>query len=233
MDDNIWVSYTFQLSDDNSGEFVNEELIEYGVKYNVIILTKPAESAWLNRLCEKANKLNIRQTMRDSGSLMNMGIHWDVVAKNSLSSVYGFSLNQLVLGHNIDLPHAFTNKLPVQNTTCVSKYLAQTVKAMHAAREAHIKQESFERLKRALSKQTRTYLILYSISEIVCTKREFHKDYHGPAEIFGHYRAEHGGTKMTLQKPLKTKTAFLKGLLNNIPYSAFHNHGFTNEPSST
>ena len=184
----IFGSPKFQLTD-NGGEFVNSEMIEYAEKFNVIILTTGAESAWSNGLCEKGHEslsLNVDKVIKDTGCSLDMAIHWAVAAKNSLSNVYGFAPNQLVFGKNINLPSAFSNKLPAQNPECVSKYISQTLQAIHKSREAFIQQEACEKLKRALAKQTRTYSdTSFRIGDEVFYKKECDREYHGPGKVIG------------------------------------------------
>lgn len=184
----IFGSPKFHLTD-NGGEFVNSEVIEYAEKFNVVILTTGAESAWSNGLCEKAHEslsLNADKIIRDTGCSLDMAIHWAVAAKNALCNVYGFAPNQLVFGKNINLPSAFSNKLPAQNPACVSKYISQTLQAIHKSREAFIQQESCERLKRALAKQTRTYSDTnFRVGDEVFYKKECDREYHGPGKVIG------------------------------------------------
>ena len=197
----IFGAPVFLLSD-NGGEFVNDEIIEYAEKFNIELRTTAAESAWSNGLCEWHNASlanNVLKTMNDAECSLEMAVHWSIAAKNALSNVYGFSPNQLVFGRNTNLPSAFHNKLPAQNPTCRSRYIAQNLAALHKAREAFIQQETCEKLQRALTHQTRTYAdVVYNNGDMVYYKRESAHEWHGPAKIIGRdnqrYLLKHGGT---------------------------------------
>ena len=197
----IFGAPTYILTD-NGGEFVNDEVVEYAEKFNIQLRTTAAESAWSNGLCERHNASlanNVYKTMHDAQCSLEMAVHWSVAAKNALSNVYGFSPNQLVFGRNTNLPSALHNRLPAQNPTCRSRYIAQNLAALHKARESFIQQEACEKLKRALSHQTRTYAdIVYKNGDKVYYKRESSHEWHGPAKIIGRddqrYLLKHGGT---------------------------------------
>ena len=115
-----------------------------------------------------------------------------------MSNVYGFSPNQLGFGRNTNFPSVHHDRPPAENVTCISKYMAENLAALHAAREAFIKQESCERLRRALNRQTRTYSdTVYSNGERVYYKRKDTDQWHGPAIVLGkdsaQYLLKHGG----------------------------------------
>lgn len=186
---------------DNGGEFVNDEMIEYAEKFNIVLKTTAAESPWSNGLCEKHNETlanHIIKTMDDANCSIKLAVHWAVAAKNSLSNVYGFSPNQLVFGRNPNFPSTYHNKLPAQDSVCHSEYITANLVALHKAREVFIRQESCEKLRRALSKQTRTYSdIVFSIGDYVYYKRNRNVEWHGPARVLGRdgqqYLLKHGG----------------------------------------
>ena len=187
---------------DNGGEFVNDELIEFAEKFNITIKTTGAESAWSNGLCEKHNGIladKVSRIISDNTCGIELAVHWGVAAKNALSNVYGFSPNQLVFGRNTNFPSVHYDRPPAQNVTCVSKYMSDNLLALHKAREAFIQQESCERLRRALNRQTRTYSdIVYTNGDKVLYKRRDSDEYHGPAVVLGKDSAsillKHGGS---------------------------------------
>ena len=186
---------------DNGGEFVNDLLIEYAEKFNIVLKTTAAESAWSNGLCEKHNDIlanMVIKTKEDAGCSMELAVHWAVAAKNSLMNVYGFSPNQLVFGKNPNYPSVHHNRLPAQGMELSSRYLSNNLVALHKARQAFITQESCEKLRRALTKKTRTYSnVVYNNGDIVYYKREKNIDWHGPAKVLGRdgsqYLLKHGG----------------------------------------
>ena len=79
-----------------------------------------------------------------------------------------------------------------------SRYLSDNLVALHKARQAFITQESCEKLRRALTKKTRTYSnVVYNNGDIVYYKRDKNIDWHGPAKVLGRdgsqYLLKHGG----------------------------------------
>ena len=167
---------------DNGGEFVNEELIDFAEKFNIIIKTTAAESPWSNGLCEKHNGIlgsMVNKVMSDADCSLEMAVHWATAAKNALSSIYGYSPNILVFGRNPNFPTSMTDRPPADNPVCLSSYLAKNLKAMHQAREAFIKQEACEKLRRALLRKSRTYSNeVFSNGDVVYYKgesRDFHR----------------------------------------------------------
>ena len=107
--------YPTQVLTDNGGEFVNSELIELAEKFNIVLKTTAAESAWSNGMCEKHNGVigdMVAKIQMDSDCSLELALSWALSAKNSLMNVYGFSPNQLVFGYNVRLPDVHTDKLP-------------------------------------------------------------------------------------------------------------------------
>ena len=174
---------------DNGGEFVNQDFIDMAEKFNIILRTTAAESAWSNGLCERHNGIlndNVNKVLADGDCSLEVAISWAVAAKNALSSVYGFSPNMLVFGRNPHFPSAFSNKPPANNPTCLSDYVAENLNAMHQARKAFVQQEAAERLRRALNRKSRTYAnVVYNQGDQVYYWRNDQADCHGPAVVIG------------------------------------------------
>ena len=100
--------------------------------------------------------------------------------------MYGFSPNQLVFGKNCNFPAVHLDKLPAQNVSCTNSLIADHLIALHKARQAFISQESCEKLRRALNKQTRTYSdTVYQNGDNVYYKRDKSSEWHGPARVLG------------------------------------------------
>ena len=184
---------------DNGGEFVNAEFNELAEKFNIKVLTTAAESPWSNGLCEKHNGIlgdMIQKSMDDGVKDLELAIHWSTAAKNSLMNVYGFSPNQLVFGRNPNHPAVYSDLPPAQRQSTVSENILQTLQALHTARLSFIKQESCERLRRALSRQTRS-LSNFLNGDYVYYKRNDSSEWHGPARVLGkdsqQYLLKHGG----------------------------------------
>ena len=193
--------YPTQVLTDNGGEFVNSELIELAEKFNIVLKTTAAESPWSNGMCEKHNGVigdMVAKIQMDSDCSLELALSWALSAKNSLMNVYGFSPNQLVFGYNVRLPDVHTDKLPAQNRSCSSDLVAKHLLALHKARQAFVAQESCEKLRRALNKQTRTYSnFVYRNGDSVYFKRQGNIEWHGPAKVLGRdgsqYLLKHGG----------------------------------------
>lgn len=173
---------------DNGGEFDNGEMKQLCEKFNIHIKTTAAESPWSNGLCERANAtladmvLKIKQ---DSNCSLDLAIPWAISAKNALSNTFGFSPNQLVFGRNVNLPAVHSDLPPAENTDS-SPLIARHLMALHKARQAFITQESCEKLRRALNKQTRSYSnFQYCNGDHVFYKRSDQKEWHGPARVLG------------------------------------------------
>ena len=184
---------------DNGGEFVNQEFNELAEKFNISVLTTAAESPWSNGLCEKHNGIiadMIQKTMNDGVHELELAIHWCVAAKNSLQNVYGYSPNQLVFGRNPNYPAVYSDHLPAQNQSTMSEHILRNLRALHISRESFIKQESCERLRRALLKKTRN-VDHFSNGDAVYYKRNNQNEWHGPAKVLGRdtnqYLLKHGG----------------------------------------
>ena len=158
---------------DNGGEFVNDEFLELAEKFNITVHTTAAESPWSNGLVEKHNHIigdMAIKTQQDSQCDLELAVLWSVAAKNALSNVYGFSPNQLVFGKNPNYPTVHLDLPPAQNTSSINEYIADTLQSLHHARQAFIKQESSERLRRALAHKTRNQTF-FNVGDNVYYKR--------------------------------------------------------------
>ena len=202
---NLWIrvfgSPSKYFITDNGGEFVNDELRELCEKFNFELNTTGAEASWSNGLVERHHAMledNVRKVMDDSRCSLDIAISWATSAKNALGNVYGFSANQLVFGRNINLPSVHHDKLPAQNESCNSAVISKNLVALHKTRQAFVTQESCERLRRALNRQTRSFSdIVYQTGDKVYFKRNDAKEWHGPAKVLGceksQYLLKHGG----------------------------------------
>lgn len=189
-----------QFLTDNGGEFVNSVMLELAETFNITLKTTAAESAWSNGLCERHNAVLgdlVAKTQADSRCSLELAIPWAIAAKNALSNVFGFSPNQLVFGRNIGLPAVHNDRMPARPTSS-SEYITRNLIALHQARQAFVSQESCEKLRRALNKQTRTYSnTVFHNGDSVYYKRQNSAEWHGPARVLGRDGAQfllkHGG----------------------------------------
>ena len=123
-------------------------------------LTTAAESPFSNGTVERHNGILYEamvNTQKDIGCDPETALAWVVSTKNSLQNHGGFSPNQLVFGHNINMPTVLTDKVPAFESTTSSEILRKNLEALHTARTKFIEAESSERIRRALHKKVRSY----------------------------------------------------------------------------
>ena len=200
---------------DNGGEFNNAHFRELGEKCNLVIKTTAAESAWSNGMVERHNRIlgdSIMKTQADTGCSLEMAAMWCVTAHNSLANIHGFSPFQLVFGRNPVLPALQTDKPPALDNETTCDMLRKNLEAMHAARQAHIRSESSEKVRRALSHNIRTYSdVQFFTGDKVYYRRRSSKKWSGPATVIGkngqQVLVKHGGEyyrvhpcRLTLEK---------------------------------
>ena len=161
---------------DNGGEFTGEEMRIVTSYLNVYKDTTGAEAPWMNGLNERNHALAdniLRQVVRDYPDMdLATAIAWACAAKNSLSTVYGYSPFQLVFGKNPRLPNVINDPPPSWAIKPQSQALLKHLKAMHATREAFIKAEKCEKLKIALRTKIRTIDRVYKPGDYAFYKRE-------------------------------------------------------------
>ena len=174
---------------DNGGEFNNSQVRELGEKLNLKLKTTAAESPWSNGLVERHNLIlgeMIVKTQADTGCSLEMATMWSVTAHNSLTNVYGFTPFQLVFGRNPVLPSLQTDKPPALSEETSCEVIRNNLNAMHAARQAHIRNESSEKVRRALRHNVRTTgEIRYVTGDSVYYKRKDSKKWQGPGTVLG------------------------------------------------
>ena len=187
---NHWISIygtPHSLLSDNGGEFNNKEVRELGEKCNIKIKTTAAESPWSNGLVERHNQVlgdMIMKTRADTGCSLEMAVMWCITAHNSLTDVHGFSPFQLVFGRNPSLPALLNDKPPALDGENISDMIRNNLNVLHASRQAKIRCESDERLRRALSHNIRTSSdTVYIPGDQVYYKRKDTKKWKGPAKV--------------------------------------------------
>ena len=99
--------------------------------------------------------------------------------------MYGFSPNQLVFGKKSNFPNVDSNKLPALEDVTCSEIVAENLSAMHDARQAFMKSESDEKLRRVLRHQVRTSSELkkYVTADYVYYKRVTDEYWKGTSHI--------------------------------------------------
>ena len=96
------------------------------------------------------------KVMDDQKCPPELALAWSLSAKNALKNVYGFSPNQLVFGHNPNLPSVIDNDIPAQSGITSSQLIASHLNAMHSSRKAFVECEASDKLRRALKSKTRS-----------------------------------------------------------------------------
>ena len=176
---------------DNGKEFQNESFLRMTEMFGINCKTTAAESPWSNGKCERMVGL-IKDTLRkmeeDCDGDLETLLFWAVAAKNSLHNQHGYSPNQLVFGRNTALPdvQGETTVAQLRSHEGEEKLMRENLEAMHKAREAHIRQESDEKLKRALAHNVRVHKFEdVKTSDEVFYKRDGEKEWRGPAKVIG------------------------------------------------
>ena len=126
---------------------------------NIQICTTAAKSPWSNGLVERHNVvlgITVSKIMKDVNCQLEVAVAWSVSAKNCLKNVYGFSPNQLVFWRNPNYPNNFDNQLPALEGKTSSEIAAENLNTMHSVHTEFIKNESCEKLRRAMRHNTRT-----------------------------------------------------------------------------
>jgi hypothetical protein len=190
-----------KLLSDNGGEFSNYIIREMAEKFNITIKTTAAESPWSNGVTERHNATiaeMITKTMAETGCSFPIAVAWGINAKNSLQNVNGYSPYQLVYGRNPNFPDINNSKPPALSEETENKLLNDNLKAMHTAREAFIKSEASEKIKRALNHNVRSSNdVKYYTGDHVYYKRKDSKCWHGPGVVLGQdgqtVLVKHGG----------------------------------------
>ena len=166
-----------------------DDMREMNEKLGVETVTTAAESPFSNGICERHNAIlfeSMSKTLEDTKCEPELALAWALSAKNALQNKNGFSPNQLVFGHNVNLPTVLTDLPPALEPTTSSDIIRANLNAMHSARANYIKAESSEKIRRALRHKTRTYADeIFNIGEKVFYKRRNLKGWRGPAVATG------------------------------------------------
>ena len=96
----------------NGGEFNNDLFHELGEQFNIVIMSTPSESPWLNGIVEHHHAVlgkMVHKLIVDERRLpIDVIVAWSVSAENALNTCYGYSHNQLVFGRNPNFPSNLT-----------------------------------------------------------------------------------------------------------------------------
>ena len=185
-----WIRY-FQkpkeIITDQGTEFTGKAMMEAMSKLDIKIHATAAYSPWSNGLCERNHALvdNILTRVLDDFKDMDLetALAWACAAKNSLTTVYGFSPFQLVYGRQPNIPNIIDEPPNVLEIKSHSKALEDQLKAMHECRTAFIKSQNCEKLRQALRTKMRTAQHVYNHGDYVYYRREKDDRWLGPGKV--------------------------------------------------
>ena len=129
-------------------------------KLNVVTLTTARESPFSNGTVECHNFVvseSMKKSIQYVKCLPEVALAWAISAKNFLQNHGGFSPNQLVFGHNINLPSVLTDALPALENSTSSDIIRKNKEAMWKAKESYIQAESSKHTRGAPRHNVRTY----------------------------------------------------------------------------
>ena len=122
----------------------------------------------------------------DKGISVELALPWVMQAKNSLANVHGFSPCQLTFGQNPQLPNILNDELPALEEKDVGDVLRRQLEAMRSARQAFIKAECDEKIKRALRHNIRpSSKNIFVQGDLVFYKRNDCRQWRGPGKVIG------------------------------------------------
>ena len=174
---------------DNGGEFANKDFLNMCEALNIKVRVTAGESPWSNGLVERHNLIiseMLDSILEDNNINIHIGLAWALNAKNSLQNCHGFSPYQLSVGSNPKLPCAFSDLPPALTHDATSKIIKQNLDALHRAREAFIRAENSERIRRALRNNIRSANVnTYFTGDLVYYKRNDNRKWHGPGTVIG------------------------------------------------
>jgi transposase InsO family protein len=178
-----------QFLSDNGGEFNNETMRSLADSFGIKLVCTAAESPWSNAVCERLNAIlgtSINKIMDDTKCNIDTALSWAVASRNALQNCHGYSPNQLVFGYNPSLPNVYDGDLPMLEKRSSSQVVADNLNAMHSARIDFLKNESNEKIRRALLHQVRTTDVADLVNgDNVYYKRKDRKEWHGPGVVIG------------------------------------------------
>ncbi len=185
-----WIRYfqkPCEIITDQGTEFTGSEMVEAMSKLDIKIHTTAAYSPWSNGLCERNHALvdnMLERVLNDFPEMdLETALAWACAAKNSLTTVYGFSPFQLVYGRQPNIPNIIDEPPNVLEIKSHSKALEDQLKAMQECRTAFIKSQNCEKLKQALRTKMRTAQHVYNHGDYVYYKRPVDDRWLGPGRV--------------------------------------------------
>ena len=174
---------------DNGEEFCSKEFEDWAENFNIEQKTSAAHSPFSNGIVERHNaviSLMMKKLAEEfPGTKVETLLAWACSAKNSLSTIAGFSPNQLMFGTQTYLPNVLNSNPPALENETTSKTVASHINAMHAARKMYLSCESDSRIMKALKKPLRTYAAPVTLGRKVYFKAVGSDKWKGPATVIG------------------------------------------------
>ena len=177
-----------RLFSDNGGEFNAQIVRDMCENFNIQVVTTAGYSPWSNGICERHNMIiteTLQKIMDSHACDIQTAFCWAIMAKNCLHNVNGFSPYQIAFGRNPNLPSVLDDQLPALEGETVSEVVGKHINAMHHARQAFIKAECSDKIRRALRKQTRNYDESCQAGDRVYYKRPDSESWKGPGTVIG------------------------------------------------
>ena len=176
-----------QILFDNGAEFSNSKMREMCEKMNIQMLTTGAYSPFQNGLCEKNHHvvdMMIEKMMTGDEELtVSRALRGALFAKNSLTTVNGFSPLQLVTGRQPRIPGAAHDNMdPANSLQTDHKLTHERITDIFGYRKAFIEAENSNRLKRSL-KHKGTKPEVFEQGDRVFYRVGLDIDWHGPGKV--------------------------------------------------
>ena len=174
---------------DNGGEFCSKEFEDWTQNFNIEHKTSAAYSPFSNGIVERHNAvislMMLKLVEEFPNTKVDTILSWACSAKNSLSTVAGFSPNQLMFGTQTYLPNVLNSSPPALENETSSKVVASHINAMNASRRMFLSCESSNRIMKALKKPLRTYTAPVTFGSKVYYKAVGSDKWKGPATVIG------------------------------------------------
>ena len=175
------------LLSDNGGEFSNAEIRDVASGLNIKLHTTAGYAPNQNGLCERVHgviDLILHKLCTQYPHVnINTLLGWANMAKNSLHSHHGFSSHQLVFGRNPNIPNILSDSPPALEGSTMSEVFAKHLNALQSAREAFVRSDADERLRRALRHKVAAIHQVFFPGESVYYKRDGTVKWLGPATV--------------------------------------------------
>lgn len=146
------------------------------------------------------------------------------MSQNCLQNVNGFSPCQIAFGRNPNLPCVLRDKLPALEGETVSQIFGSHINAMHHARQAYVKAECSEKIRRALRKQTCDFEESCKAGDKVYYKRPDSRARKGHGSVIGSdgpiVFVRHGGALIRVHKCRVRKVGISQSVNSDMSFDS-------------